>query len=162
LYLESDGSRLKLGLVSKGGVERYFLMPLLSQKYEEIPELSLELNTYAKMVGPVFATAISILSKAGETLRVTANSEGIRLASLSDLGEVEFEFSTTSGTLIDYQPPESEIVNNYSLEYIEILGSIAKLADMITLKLGPEMPIEINMELSSGAQLRAFVAPRVE
>jgi len=162
LYLESDGTRLTLGLVSKGGVERYFIMPLLSQKFEEIPELSLELNSYAKIVGPVFATAISILAKAGETLRITADKESIRLASVSDLGEVEFEFSTATGTLVDYQPPDEEIVNNYSLEYIELLGNIAKLADMVTVKLGPEMPIEIDMELSSGAQLKAYVAPRVE
>ncbi len=163
LVIISDGARISFGLVSRGGVERYFTMPLMATKYEEIPELSLDLRVAAKMLGPTFATAISILSEAGETLKISATNEGVKLTSTSELGEIEFEFSTTTGTLIDYTPPEEqEFTNSYSLEYIEVIGKIAKLGETLTLKLGPDMPCELDLELSSGAILKAYIAPRAE
>jgi len=162
LVVISDGSRISFGLVSKGGVERYFTIPLLAAKYEEIPELSLELNVSAKTLGPMFATALSVLEKAGDVLRIRAKKEGLSLIAVSELGEIEFEFSSLSGTLIDYQPPEEEITNSYSLEYFDLLAKVSKMSETITIKIGPDMPCEIDAELSSGAQLRTFIAPRVE
>ncbi len=164
LVIVSDGSRISFGLVSKGGVERYFTLPLLAAKYEEIPELSLELKVQAKTLGPTFATALSILEKTGETLRVVVKPEGVSLVAVSELGEIGFEFSTTTGTLIDYQPPEdpSEFSVSYSLEYFDLIAKVAKLSETVTLKLGPDMPCEIDAELPSGAILKVYIAPRVE
>ncbi len=162
LVISSDGSRISFGLVSKGGVERYFTLPLLSAKFEEIPELSLELNVEAKTLGPTFATALSVLEKAGDVLRIKATKEGFSMIATSELGEIEFEFSVTTGTLIDYKPPEEEITNSYSLEYFDLLAKVAKMSESITVKLGPDMPCEIDAELPSGAILRTYIAPRVE
>ncbi|NPA97319.1 MAG: hypothetical protein GXO32_06935 [Crenarchaeota archaeon] len=163
LVISSDGSKISFGLVSKGGVERYFTLPLLSAKFEEIPELSLELNIEAKTLGPTFATALSVLEKAGDVLRIKAGAEGLSLIATSELGEIEFEFSVTTGTLIDYKPPEGEeVVNSYSLEYFDLLAKVSKMSESITIKLGPDMPCEIDAELPSGAVLRTYIAPRVE
>ena len=85
LVLLSDGSRITFGLVSKGGVERCFTMPLLASKYEEIPELSLELQVQAKTLGPSVASALSILSEAGEILKISVNQEGMSLIASSEL-----------------------------------------------------------------------------
>jgi len=164
LVLLSDGSRITFGLVSKGGVERCFTMPLLASKYEEIPELSLELQVQAKTLGPSVASALSILSEAGEILKISVNQEGMSLIASSELGEIEMVFSPTTGTLIDYQPPldPQQFANAYSLEYFEFIAKIAKLSETITFKLSPDMPCEIDAELSSGALLKVYVAPRVE
>lgn len=164
LVIRSDGSKITFGLVSKGGVERYFTMPLLAAKYEEIPELSLELQVQARTLGPSVASALSILSEAGEVLKINVNQEGMSLVSSSELGEIEIVFSPTAGTLIDYQPPSEppEFSNAYSLEYFEFIAKIAKLSETIAFKLSPEMPCEIDAELSSGALLKVYVAPRVE
>jgi len=162
LVVSSDGSRISFGLVSKGGVERYFTLPLLAAKFEEIPELELELNIEAKTLGPTFATALSVLEKAGDVLRIRAHGEGLSMIATSELGEIEFEFSVTTGTLIDYKPPDTEVSNSYSLEYFDLLAKISKLSESITIRMGPEMPCEVDAELPSGALLRVFIAPRVE
>jgi len=163
LVVMSDGVKITFGLVSKGGVERYFTLPLVAAREEEIPELSLDLNIVAKTLGPIFATALSVLEKAGDILKIRATPEALSLTAISELGEIEFEFSVTSGTLIDYQPPQDgEVTVGYSLEYFDILAKVSKMSDTITIKLGPDMPCEITAELTSNAVLRTYIAPRVE
>lgn len=164
LLIESDGSRLTIGLISKGNVQRSFVLPLLSGSYEEIPELSLEFSVEAKTMGVIFATALSILEDVGDTLRIRALTDGISLASSSELSEVEIPLTTTSGTLIDYKPPEEgeEITNIYSMDYMSIATAISKLAETITIKLGRDMPCEIDLDLAAGSQLKLYVAPRTE
>lgn len=164
LMIISDGSKLTLGLVSKGDVERVFTLPLLTGSYEEIPELSIEFEAQAKILGPTFAVALSILEEIGDVLKIKATKEGISLISSSELSEIEIPFTVATGVLIDYQPPSSvdEIVNAYSMEYISMLTSIAKLAEAIAIKLGKDMPCEISSELISSTQLKIYIAPRAE
>ncbi|MEM1644369.1 MAG: hypothetical protein QXL96_00635 [Ignisphaera sp.] len=164
LMIVSDGSKLTLGLLSKGGVERVFTLPLLTGSYEEIPELSIEFETQAKILGPTFAVALSILEEIGDVLKIKAVKEGISLISSSELSEIEIPFTVATGSLIDYQPPLSvdEITNAYSMDYMSMLTSIAKLAETITIKLGKDMPCEISLELTSGTQLKVYIAPRAE
>uniref|UniRef100_A0A7C2ZCP6 DNA polymerase sliding clamp n=1 Tax=Ignisphaera aggregans TaxID=334771 RepID=A0A7C2ZCP6_9CREN len=164
LVIESDGTRLSLGLVSKGYVQRTFVLPLLSGSYEEIPELSIEFEVQAKILGPSLATAISVLEEVGDIMKIKASKEGLSLISTSELSEVEIPLNVMSGTLIDYQPPTSsdEIVNTYSMEYISTVGTVSKLAETATILLGRDMPCEVVLDLASGAQLKFYVAPRVE
>lgn len=164
LMLMSDGSKLTIGLISKGGVERIFVLPLLSGSYEEIPELSLEFEVQAKVLGPTLATALSILEDVGDVLKIKAFKEGISLISSSELSEVEIPFTVTTGTLIDYQPPSSteEILNAYSMEYMGTLTTISKIAETATVRLGKDLPCEVNLDLTSGSQLKMYIAPRAE
>jgi proliferating cell nuclear antigen len=162
--LSSDGTKLTIALISKGGTQRSFTLPLISSTYEEIPELSLEFKVTAKVIGPVFATAISVLEEVGEAIKFKALHEGLAISSSSELGETEFLFTTTSGTLIDYQIADEtqEFSNTYSMEYISMLSQISKLAETISVKLVPEAPCEIALDITSGAQLKVYVAPRIE
>jgi len=164
LMLVSDGSKLTVGLISKGGVERIFTLPLLTGSYEEIPELSLEFEVQAKILGPTLAVALSILEDVGDVLKIKALKEGISLIASSELGEVEIPFTVTTGTLTDYQPPTSadEISNSYSMEYIASLVSLSKLAETVSIKLGKDLPCEISLDLVSGTQLKVYIAPRTE
>jgi proliferating cell nuclear antigen len=164
LAISSDGTRLTLTLISKGGVHRSFTFPLISASYEEIPELSLEFKVSAKIIGPILAAVLSILKDAGESTKFKALREGLSIMSSSELGEIEFLFTTTTGTLIDYQIPEdfTEFTNTYSTEYIALLSSIARLAESATIRLAPEAPCEIALDLAAGAQLKVYIAPRIE
>lgn len=164
LMIVSDGSKLTLGLISKGGVERIFVLSLLTGSYEEIPELSLEFEVQAKILGPTLATTLSILEDVGEVLKIKASKDGISFISSSELGEVEIPFTVVTGTLIDYQPPSStdEILNAYSMDYISTLTSLSKLAETVTVKLGKDLPCEVSLDLVSNTQLKTYIAPRVE
>jgi proliferating cell nuclear antigen len=164
LMFASDGSKLTVGLISKGGVERIFTLPLLTGSYEEIPELSLEFEVQAKILGPTLATALSILEDVGDVLKIKAFKEGISFESSSEISEVEIPFTVATGTLIDYQPPSStdEILNAYSMEYMLTLISVSKIAETTTIRLGKDLPCEISLDLVSGAQLKAYIAPRAE
>ena len=164
LMISSDGTRLTLGLISKGNVQRTFTLPLLTGSYEEIPELSLEFSVQAKALGVAVATALSILEDIGDTLKIRAFNEGISLSSSSELSEVEIPLTMASGTLLEYQPPTDgeEFYNVYSMEYVSSIASVAKLAETVTIKLGKDLPCEIGLELGSGTQLTLYVAPRSE
>ncbi len=164
LMIESDGTKLSIGLISKGGVIRTFSMPLISSTYEEVPELSLEFNTFAKTLGPAVSSALSILEDVGDVIKFKVHKEGISLTGSSELGEIEFIFNTTTGTLIDFQPPQDveEFSNSYSSEYITFITPIAKIAETVTFRLGPELPCEIGLDLAAETKLKLYVAPRVE
>lgn len=164
LMMASDGSKLILALISKGNVQRTFVLPLLTGSYEEIPELSLEFEAQAKILGATLATSLSILEDVGDVLKIRASKEGISLISSSELSEVEIPLTVASGALIDYQPPTSseEFMNIYSMDYISVVIPVSRLAETITIKLGKDMPCEISLDLTSGSQLKLFVAPRTE
>jgi len=164
LALSTDGVKLTIALISKSGTQRSFMLPLISSTYEEIPELSLEFKVEAKIIGPIFATAISVLEEVGDAVKFKVLHEGLAMSSSSELGEIEFLFTTTTGTLIDYQVAEefSEFSNTYSMEYISMLSQLAKLSETVSIKLAPEVPCEISLNMTSGAQLKIYVAPRIE
>ncbi|MCS7112250.1 MAG: hypothetical protein N3D82_05575 [Ignisphaera sp.] len=164
LMISSDGSKLTLGFVSKSGALRSFILPLLSGSHEEVPELSLEFQVQAKILGATLSSALSVLEDVGEILKFKVSREGISLIATSDLGEVEFVFSIMTGTLIDYQVSEnfSEFTNIYSMRYISLLTILAKLSEVATVRLGQDMPCEIELEMLGGARLKLYVAPRVE
>jgi len=164
LLISSDGSKLTLGFISKGGTLRSFTLPLISGSYEEVPELSLEFQIQAKILGATLSSALSVLEDVGEVLKFKVSREGISLIATSDLGEVEFAFSIVTGTLIDYQVSEnfSEFTNMYSMNYISLLTTLTKLSEIATIKLGQDMPCEIELEMIGGARLKLYVAPRVE
>lgn len=164
LMILSDGARLTIGLVSKGGIQRTFVLPLLTSGYEEIPELSLEFTVQAKTLGATLATALSIIEDIGDTLKIKTHSEGISLISTSELSEVEIPLTVTSGTLIDYQPPAdgNEYINTYSMDYMSILTSVSRLAETVTIRLGRDMPCEVTLDLVTGTQMKLYIAPRTE
>ncbi len=164
LMISSDGSKLTLGFISKGGTLRSFTIPLLSGSYEEVPELSLEFQVQAKILGATLSSALSVLENVGEVLKIKASREGISLIAVSDLGEVEFVFSILTGTLVDYQVSEdfNEFTNMYSMNYMSLLTIMAKLSEIATIRLGQDMPCEIELEMLAGARLKLYVAPRVE
>ncbi len=164
LALYSDGSRLSLSLISKGGTQRTFILPLISSSYEEIPELSLEFKVVAKILGPALSAALSILEDVGEVAKFKALKDGLTLMASTELGEVEFMFNTSTGTLIDYQIAEGveEFANSYSMEYISTLTQLSKFAESATIKLAPEIPCEIDLDMIGGAILKVFIAPRME
>ena len=165
LMISSDGSKLTLGFISKGGAVRSFMLPLLSGSYEEVPELSLEFQVQAKILGATLSSALSILEDVGDVLRFKVGKDGISLIAASDLGEVEFIFSIMTGTLIDYQISDESFggfTNSYAMNYISLLTTLAKLSEIVTIKLGQDMPCEIELEMIGGARLKLYVAPRVE
>uniref|UniRef100_A0A7C5XP14 DNA polymerase sliding clamp n=1 Tax=Ignisphaera aggregans TaxID=334771 RepID=A0A7C5XP14_9CREN len=164
LMVLSDGSKLVLGFISKGGTLRSFITPLLSGSYEEVPELSLEFQVQAKILGTTLSSALSILEDVGDVLKFKVGRDGLSLIASSDLGEVEFIFSIMTGTLMDYQITESfnEFTNIYTMEYISILTPLSRLSEVATIKLGQDMPCEVELEMIAGARLKFYVAPRVE
>jgi len=164
LAISSDGSRLSLSLISKGGTERTFILPLISSTYEEVPELSLEFKVVAKILGPALSLALSILEDVGDVAKFRVLKDGLSLMASTELGEVEFLFNTATGTLIDYQIAEdvNEFTNMYSMEYVSTLTQLSKLAETATIRLAPEIPCEIDLDLIGGASLKVFIAPRVE
>lgn len=164
LMIVSDGTRLTLGLISKGDVQRTFVLPLLTGSYEEIPELSIEFETQAKILGTTLAMALSILEDVGEVLKIKVFKEGISLIASSELSEVEVPLTVMSGTLMDYQPPMSvdEFVNAYSMDYMSIITPIAKIAESAEIRLGKDLPCEVSLNLASETKLKLYVAPRTE
>lgn len=164
LMISSDGSKMVLGFISKSGALRSFITPLISGSYEEVPELSLEFQVQAKILGATLSSALSILVDVGEVLKFKVSREGVSLIAASDLGEAEFIFSIPTGTLIDFQVSEdfSEFTNVYSMKYISLLTILARLSEITTVRLGQDMPCEIELEMLGGARLRLYVAPRVE
>ena len=162
LGIKADESKICFALISKGGVERQFIMPQIAQEVEEVPELELEFPVTARVLGASFATAISVLGEVGESLKLRAESESFKMVGISDLGEAEIVFSTLAGTLIDYSPSSETIEATYTLEYFEEASKVARLADAVSVMFGPDIPCKLVMELSSGARLIMYVAPRSE
>ncbi len=164
LMITSDGLKLTIGLVSRGNTERIFTLPLLSGSYEEIPELSLEFDVQAKTTGITLASSLSILEDVGEILKIKVYKEGISLISTSELGEAEIALTIPAGTLIDYQSLQDieEFINAYSMEYLSILSTISRIAEIVTIKLGRDMPCEFDLDLISGSIMKLYVAPRSE
>lgn len=164
LAMYSDGTKLSIALMSKGGVERVFAMPMIHASYEEIPELSLEFKAVAKLLGPPFSSALSLLKDVGEVLKIRVSRDVLSLTSSSELAEAEFTFSTTTGTLLELtlMDEESGFESAYSTEHVARIINVARLAETVTIKLAPEAPCEMDLELSGGAILKLFVAPRLE
>lgn len=164
LMIASDGLKLTIGLISRGGTERTFTLPLLSGSYEEVPELSLEFEVQAKTSGIMLATSLGILEEVGDVIKMRVYREGISLVSVSELGEVEIMLTVPTGTLIDYQSPPDleEFSTAYSMEYLSILTTISKIAEVVTIKLSRDMPCEFDLDIISGSVLKFYLAPRSE
>lgn len=142
------------------GFSRVFTLPLASV-LEEVPEVEVEYpNTYVIRPSELYE-ALSGLKDVGDVLRVEGDADSVRLRAESELGEAEITLSRERGSLEEAEVNQPGFSVAYTMELVQHVRPVVKVAERTSLKVGSELPLYLRME-SHGSSVDFYVAPRAE
>ncbi|MEZ0393635.1 MAG: DNA polymerase sliding clamp [Desulfurococcaceae archaeon] len=147
----------------EGHGRRTFSLPQLTMAAEEISELSINFTAKASLVPALFNDVIKAVSGMADTitLKATKKDEKLIVAARGDVAESITEFSLDSGSLLEIAV-EEDSESTYTIEYIENVLPVAKIANKLDLEFGTQVPLKLEFELPQGGRLRHYVSPRIE
>ena len=142
------------------GFSRVFTLPLASV-FEEVPEIEVEYpNTYVVRPTELYE-ALNGLKDVGDVLRVEGDEDSVKLRAESELGEAEVTLSRERGSLEEAEVNQPGFSVAYTMELVQHIRQLVKLAERTSLRVGPELPLYLRME-SHGCTIDYYVAPRAE
>jgi hypothetical protein len=142
------------------GFSRVFTLPLASV-FEEVPEIEVEYpNTYVIRPTELYE-ALNGLKDVGDVLRVEGDEDSVKLRAESELGEAEVTLSRERGSLEEAEVNQPGFSVAYTMELVQHIRQLVKLAERTSLRVGPELPLYLRME-SHGCTIDYYVAPRAE
>ncbi len=145
-----------VGKLSNGKIEYScaLIEPSAIRKEPKIPELNLP----AKIVFDAgeFKKAIDVVDKISDIAVFESDEESFRIHSSDSIESVKFEM--TEGELIEFNGAEARSM--FSVEYLKLFSKVAKNGNLLTVKLGTNMPVWLVFENSYTVEF--ILAPRIE
>jgi proliferating cell nuclear antigen len=162
LTIEWSESTITLTFIRRE-VPRMFTLPLQTGiEVEEIPELSLELKNSYKIGGSTLYEGITGIEHVGDVLKIEGHENKLSIKSVSDVGEAEIIFDIESGTLVEADVNSPGFNVAYGMEYFSYIKQPVKIAEFAIIRADSDMPCQLELQLSQGARMNYYVAPRVE
>lgn len=149
----------KLNIRFEGETKRDFNLSLLESSGEDqkVPELnfpgSVELNNF------VFNEAIEDMDIISDSIVLNLTQGGLRMEAVGNTSDAKANLVVKEGgELICSEDP---IKSKYSIEYLKKIAKGGKLANNVTLKFGPDYPLQIEYKVQDKLSLMTILAPRV-
>ncbi len=158
-YIEEE-NRLKIEF--KGTSTRRFSLPLLDLEDEDLPDPDLDFTASAKIAAGVINDGLKDAALVGDNVRFELLEGKFLMKIESDTGSAELELSEDDEALesIDVDNPSRAM---YNIGYLEDMFKAASSNDIVEIKHGQDLPIQIIFEIAEGnGHLKFLLAPRVE
>jgi len=149
----------KLNIRFEGETKRDFNLSLLegSNEDQKVPELDfpgvVELNNF------VFNEAIDDMDIISDSIVLNLSQEGLRMEAVGNTSDAKANLIVKDGG--ELICPEDPIKSKYSIEYLKKIAKGGKLANNVTLKFGPDYPLQIEYLVQDKLSLMTILAPRV-
>jgi len=138
LALELDEEKNRLTLTFKGVSTRRLSLPLIDVSEAELPEPKLQFTATAE------------------------SEDGFFLSAESDKGTSELKLRKGDQALpkLSVKQPAHAMFN---IKYLSDMAKAAGSSDVITINLGTDLPIQLDLQVAEGkGRLRFLLAPRIE
>jgi len=160
VILRLSEDRLLISL--KSDMERKFSVPLLENPEDlEIPQPKLSFTCVAKLT--VEGLKKILEDAKGDHVRLVGDSDGLTFTSDSDLVDYSVKLERGQDHLLDIETREPFVKTSYSVNWLKsIVKALKPTSDIVTLRFGNDLPMEIQTSLRSSGKLTVYLAPRIE
>lgn len=160
--LELDEEKNRLVLKFKGASTRSLSLPLIDISESELPEPKLQFTATADVVAEVIQDGLKDAELVGDTITIELNENGLTLTSESEKGTSELELVRGNNALLKLDVKEPTQAK-YNIDYLSRMTKAANTTDTITINLGKDLPILLNLQVAKNkGRLQFLLAPRVE
>jgi len=145
----------------EGRSTRNFSLPILNLSEDDIPDTrNLDFTVTAELETSVIEDAIGDAMVVGDSVRISADEEGIDIEAEGDQSNVDFHIDSDAEGFLELDGGEADSM--FSLDYLDNMIGAKKLADTVTLKMGEDFPMKMEFEVPDKANLSFVLAPRIE
>ncbi len=162
LTIEVDEKQSRMSLTFKGASTRKLSLPLIDTREVELQEPKLQFTATAEVLAGVVQDGLKDAEIYGDNVRVELSEDGLLVSAESDKGGNELKVSKGDKALTKLNVRGSAQAM-YSIKYLINMTKAAGSTDAITVNLGPNLPIQLDVPVADGkGRLRFLLAPRIE
>jgi proliferating cell nuclear antigen len=160
LLLEIPDDKSRLLVTFKGTSTRKLGIPLIDVEEEKIPEPKIQFTAEVKLPAGVLKDGLKDAEMVSDSVQMIAEKGLFIMKAEGDKGvsEMRLEEGDRGLSKIDVQRPASA---KFGLEYLLKMLKEASSDDEITLRLGTDLPLLMEIHIGKGG-IRFFLAPRIE
>ncbi|MFB6147992.1 MAG: hypothetical protein ABEJ66_03840, partial [Candidatus Nanohaloarchaea archaeon] len=159
LSMDEDDSKFYIKMENTS--TRNFSLPVLNLSEDDIPDTqNLEFSVTGELETAVLEDAIKDALVVGDSVRVSADSDGIDLDAEGDQSNVSFHIGSDAEGVLELEGGEADSM--FSLDYLDSMVGAKKLSDTVTVKLGDDFPMRMEFTVPDKADLSFVLAPRIE
>ncbi len=159
LVLNLQDSKLEIRLEGKS--KRRFVVPLLDITQEEIPPISqLEFPAKAEIKPHLLIIGIEDADIISDAVLFEATNDKFVMRAEGDVSKAELELERGNENLLNLET-SSEVRSRYPIDYLKKIVKAAKIADIATIRLGQDYPMELEFKAGDKASISFVIAPRV-
>ena len=150
----------------------HFSLKLMDIDSEHLGIPDTEYQCVARMQATEFQRICKELAILGDTVKITANKDGIKFDVAGDLGTGAIVFKPGDGGMSDDErddneallgiKAEEETLLTFALRYLNFFAKATPLSSAVTLKMSPDVPLVVEYMIADGnlGHLRFYLAPK--
>jgi hypothetical protein len=128
---------------------------------DDVPAPKIRFYAKHKLLAKEFLAKLKKLSRRADAVKLIGTEEKLTLQSVTDTGSVKVEIAKGVDMLLDSEVIKIGQVAIFSLDNLLTLLP-RKSADLITVEYSNDMPIRITWHTQTEANIRFYLAPRIE
>lgn len=153
-----SGTDGKVTVILRGKLARQFEVPMLKDTQEYPPSPKVTLTHTSKLV---LEDVNALFKDMEDHVHITGTSDTLTFTSADDLGKFEVQFHIGDHATLNIEC-QQEAKATFSVSYLkELLKALNALADMMTLRIATDMPLEIIATLGNKGTATTWLAPRI-
>ncbi|WXG43005.1 MAG: proliferating cell nuclear antigen (pcna) [Promethearchaeati archaeon SRVP18_Atabeyarchaeia-1] len=161
LELVHDDKSNKLLVRFRGKSTRTFSQSLLDLGSEELPTPRVEFNVTAKLTTEAIGEAIKDAGVVSDQVKIIVKPDMLTMQASGDTGDALIEFRKGSEALLELEVKE-ESNAIYALNYLNDMMKASSISETASLQFSTNMPLRVDLGISSGGRITYFLAPRRE
>lgn len=159
LELKEDDS--KFYITMENSSTRNFSLPILNLSEDDIPDTqNLDFTFTADLETSVIESAIKDALVVGDSVRISADSDGIDIEAEGDQSNVDFHIDGDAEGVLEFDGGDANSM--FSLDYLNNMIGAKKLSDTVAVKMGEDFPMRMEFTVPEKAKLSFVLAPRIE
>ena len=149
--LSTDGTKLKIKIQSEK-MEREFTLPLIDLRLSEQKIPDLDFSTSVEVDASLLREAIKDAAMISDHVKFETRDGKFIVTAEGEGSEMKTEFNGAEG----------EASAKYSIDYLEKMLSLSKLANKAKLQFASDYPLRIDYKETDKFQISFILAPRVD
>lgn len=138
----------------------------IEQEHLSVPEA--DYSAEVTMPSGQFQKLVRDLTNLSDSIKIEATKDGVRFSCTGDIGDGSIHIKPYNDMEASENKDESvkmnisePVVSNFNGQYLLNICKSAVLSNTVTLRMSPEVPVEIEYKLPKG-HLKYFLAPKLD
>lgn len=160
LTMEMDEKQSRLMITFRGKSTRKLSLPLMNIDEREFPEPKIPFQAEADVNAGVIQDGLKDAELVTDNVQFLVDEGTFLMKAEGDRGTSELKLSKGDEALAKFKV-EQPVRAMFNIKYLSDMMKGASSADVVKIKLGTDLPVMIDFEISKG-RLRYLLAPRIE